>query len=89
MSPDEQGDGVGFRRQEGLKKNLARGAWVPQSVKCPTLDFSSGPNLTVREFKPCVGLCADNAKPAWDPVSLSLPLPHLCSLSLSLSPSQK
>ena len=36
------------------------GAWVVQSVKCPTLGFSSGHDLTVREFKPHVGHHADH-----------------------------
>ena len=56
------------------------------SVKLPTLDFSSGYDLIVREFKPCIGLCTDSAEPAWDSLSpsLSLPLPHLHSFFLSL-----
>ena len=28
----------------------AEGAWVAQSVKCPTLDFDLGHDLTVREL---------------------------------------
>ena len=48
-----------------------RGAWVAQLVK----RLSSGHDLSVRGFKPCVGLCADSSKPGacfgfW--VSLSL-----------------
>ena len=37
-----------------------RGAWVAPSVKRQTPDFSSGRDLTVREFEPRVGLCADS-----------------------------
>ena len=48
----------------------------------PTLDLSSGHDLTVHEIEPHVGLCADRGEPAWD--SLSLCSPYLCSLSLSL-----
>ena len=50
-------------------------AWVAQSVKHPTLDFDSGHEFTVREFKPCLGLHADGAEPAgWDSLSpLSAP----------------
>ena len=48
------------------------------SVKCPTLDFGSGPDLTVRKIGPHVGLCPDGAEPAWD----SLYAPPLLSLSL-------
>ena len=28
------------------------GTWVAQLVKCPTLDFSLGHDLTVRDFEP-------------------------------------
>ena len=41
-------------------------------IKYPTLDFSSGHDLMVNEIEPQVGLCADNAEPAWDPLSPSL-----------------
>ena len=60
-----------------------RGTWAAQSVKC---DFSSGHDLTVREFKPHMGLSALSTEPTSDP-PLSLPLPptHRLSLSLSLS----
>ena len=63
---------------------------MAQSVKHLTLDFGSGHNLTVRGFKPCIGLCADSGEPAWDSLSPSpsLPCPYSCSLSLSLSLSQ-
>ena len=59
--------------------------WVTQSVKGPTLDFSSGHDLVVCEIKPCIGLCTDSAKPAWDSLSpfLSLLLPHFCMSSIS------
>ena len=36
------------------------GARVGQPVKRLILDFSSGHDLLVREFRPHVGLCADN-----------------------------
>ena len=58
-------------------------------VKLPTLDVGSGHDLTVREVKPHVGLCADNKEPAWDSLSLSLSAPTPVSLSLSLSLSLK
>ena len=48
-----------------------------QWVKHLTLDFSSGHDLTVHEFKPHVGLCADRAEAFSLP--LSLPLPHSLS----------
>ena len=54
---------------------------MAQSVKHPTPDFGSGHDLTVREFEPHIGLCADSAEPAWD--SLSLPAPILLALTLS------
>ena len=40
------------------------GVWVAQLVKRPTLNFGSGPDLTVREFEPHIGLHADSAEPA-------------------------
>ena len=67
------------------KKVIFRGAWMAQLVKCLTLGFGSGHDLTVREFEPCIGFCVVSAKPAWDSLSpcLSLHLSHLLSLSLS------
>ena len=59
-------------------------------VKLPTQDFSSGHDLTIREFEPRVGLCADSSEPGarfgfW--VSFSLcPSP---ARALSVSVSQK
>ena len=54
--------------------------------KHPTLGFSSDHDLTVSEFKPHIGLCADSAETAWDfSLPVSLPLPDLLSLSLCLS----
>ena len=46
-----------------------QGAWLAQSVKHLTLDLGSGHDLTVREFKPHIGLHTDGAEPAWDSVS--------------------
>ena len=56
-----------------------QGTWLAQSVKPPTLDFSSGRDVTVGEFEPHVGLCADRGEPIWDSFSLSLALPHALS----------
>ena len=62
---------------------------MAQSVKHPTLDAGSGRDLVgssqvvilyVREFEPCIRLCADSAEPAWDSLSLSL---SLCPIPLS------
>ena len=68
-----------------LIDNYQRGAWVAQSVKHLTLDFSSGQDLVVHETEPHVGLCAISTEPAWDSLSpsLSLSLPSSCFLSLS------
>ena len=49
-----------------------RGTWVAQLVKRLTLGFGSGHDLTVCGIKPCVGLHALSAEPAWDSLSLSL-----------------
>ena len=53
-------------------------------VKQPTLDFSPGHELTICEFEPHIGLCADRAEPAWDSLSSSLSAPPLLVLSLEL-----
>ena len=45
---------------------------MAQSVKRPSLDFGSGHDRTIREFKPRVGLHVDGVEPAWDSLSLSL-----------------
>ena len=56
-----------------------RGTWGAQSIKCLTLGFCSGHELTVREFEPRVGLRADRVEPAWDslsPTVSALPSPR-------------
>ena len=64
------------------------GTWVAQLVMCPTLDVSSGHDLTIREIKPHNGLTL-TVQSLRDFVSaLSLPLPLLVIIfipSLSLS----
>ena len=55
---------------------------MAQPVKHLTLDFCSGRDLTVCEFEPHLGLCADSVEPAWN--SLSPSLSPSVSLSLSL-----
>ena len=55
---------------------------MAQLGKCPSLDFDSGPDLTVCQFEPYIGLCADTMEPAWD-FSLPLSLSHVCARSLS------
>ena len=69
------------------KSRTAQDTWMAQSVKRPTLGFSSGHDLTVCEFEPLIGLCANSAEPAWDPLSPSLfsPPPLTCSHLLTLS----
>ena len=74
------------RQHVESKLRPPRGTWVAQSVKRPTLDFGSGHDLTVREFKPRIGLCTHSEEPALDPLSPSLcPSPACILLSLSLS----
>ena len=65
-----------------LNKTQAGGTWVAQSVKRLTLDFGSGHDLMVCDFKARIGLCANSSEPAWDSLSLSLFLPLPCALSL-------
>ena len=54
---------------------------MAQLVEHLTLDFGSGHDLVVHEFKPHVGLCADVQNLLG---ILSLPLSCSCSLCLSL-----
>ena len=68
----------------GFKASKDRGTWGARSLKYPTLGFGSGHDLTVHEFEPCVGLCADSEEPAWDSLSLLLSVPLLHPFSLSL-----
>ena len=59
------------------EKGTLEGAQGAQSVKCPSLDFGSGHDLTVLEFEPRVRICADSADAARDsrsPPSLPLSL---------------
>ena len=63
-----------------IKRGKFDDDWVAQSIKCPTLELTSGHDLMVHEFKSHVGFCDDSVEPAWDFLSLSL--------SLSLSPSK-
>ena len=58
---------------------------MAQSVKSPTLGFYSGHDLTVCDFEPRDGLCADSTEPAWDCLSLPLSAPPPITLSVSLS----
>ena len=52
-------------------------------------DFSSGHDLTVGEFEPHVGLCADSSEPgAWFRFCVSIALCPSPTLSFSLSLSQ-
>ena len=45
---------------------------MAQLVKCLSLDFSSGHDLTVHKIEPCIRLHADSTEPAWDSLSPSL-----------------
>ena len=42
---------------------------MAQWVQRLTLNLNSGHDLVVHEFEPHIGLCADNAEPAWDSLS--------------------
>ena len=50
-----------------------------------SVDFGSGHDFTVREFEPCIGICADSSEPraASDSVSPSLSAPPQLMMSLS------
>ena len=47
-----------------IKVVLAWGTWVAQSVRHPTIDFSSGHDLTVCEMEPHIRLCTDSVESA-------------------------
>ena len=47
-----------------LRRLVDRGAWVAQLVERLTLDFSSGHDLMVHEFKSRIWLCTDSEEPA-------------------------
>ena len=58
---------------------------MAQAVKRLALGLGSGHDLTVHEFEPHVGLCADRTEPAWDSLTPSLSLcPSLLVRALSL-----
>ena len=54
-------------------------------VQRPALDFGSGHDLMVCESEPCIRLCADSTKPAWDSLSAPPWLMRTRVPSLSLS----
>ena len=68
-----------FDLKNKTKQN--RDSWVALSVKNPALDFGSGHDLTVREFKLHIRLHATSVEPAWGLffLSLSPPAPPLLS----------
>ena len=59
-----EADGEVRRKTRSLLNVCRRGAWVAESVDCPTLDFGSGHDLTAYEIEPCTELCTDSVKPA-------------------------
>ena len=64
-------------------KETLRSTWVAQVVECLTLGFSSGHDPRVVGSNPMLGSML-HMEPTWDSLSLSLsfPLPSLCTLSL-------
>ena len=64
--------------------NKGKGTWVAQLVKYPTLDFSSGHDLTVHEIKLHIRLFAVSTDLASDPLSHSLSALPPLAFSLSL-----
>ena len=66
-----------------------RGAWVTRLFRRSTLDFSSGHDLAVRKFKPCIGLCTYNVESLHGILSFTLLLPTPFSLSLSQNKQKK
>ena len=62
---------------------------MAQLVKRPTLDFGPDHDLTVHEFEPQIGLCADRAEPAWNSLFLSLSPPPPLVLACFLKKKEK
>ena len=56
---------------------------MAQLVKHPSLDFSSGHELTVHGINLCIGLYVNGAEPALDSLSPSVSAFPLLMLSLS------
>ena len=68
-----------------LLKALSRGAWVAQSVECPTsAQVMISQSVSSSPASDSV-LIAQSLEPAWDSVSPSLSAPPLLVLCLSLS----
>ena len=61
--------------------HCCQGAWVAQLLQRPTLDLSSGHDLTVHGIKSCIRLCADST--GFFLLSLPLCCSHACMLSHS------
>ena len=68
---------IWFKSQHNLSPEAP--GWLSQLSKA--LDFSSGRDLTVHEFEPCVGPSAVRTEPALDALPSSLSLPCLHALS--------
>ena len=66
-----------------VKLRLKDGTWVAQLINRLTLDFGSGHDLMIGEFKPLMGLRADRVEPVWDSLSPSISAPPLLTFSLS------
>ena len=68
-----------------MEKKIVLGHMGGSLTEASDCGFSSGHDLRVLEFEPCVMLCAGSAEPAWDSLSPFLsPAPlHVLSLSLS------
>ena len=66
--------------------HCCQGAWVAQLVQRPSLDLSSGHDLTVHGIKSCIRLCADST--GFFPPSPSAPwlLTRMHALSLKTKP---
>ena len=58
---------------------------MAESVKSLTRNFSSGHDIVVCGFEPCVGLCPGSAESAWDSLSLYLCPSHALSFSLKIN----
>ena len=65
-----------MENQGRRQKPYLGGVWVAQSIKCWTLDFGLGRDLTVVTLNPMSGLCWAWSKPVLDSLSSSASALH-------------
>ena len=75
---------VSFDLVQMRRSGISGGAWVAQLIERPTVDFSSGHDLTVREIELRVRLYADSVESLFEILSPSLFAPPPLTLSQNI-----